>query len=607
MTTMTPQPIYGTALPDRIEGSDGKDIIHGNGAEAPAQGAVRVAVDIAGSPIPWHSAVGVYEIGADGSFNAIRLLLPPETNRHVATSTVWFDAPAGARLGFFVLPNALGSSGNAVLHEQTGRFEFRTKEGSVAGLESVGRLTLWHVADDGGETAVRTAGGRGSIHAAAEAANGFAPNPHGRDMARGSLNPDGSLRIGFNEFLGNPDTFNQMVLTIRPDGPVTIAEPELEAALMAAAPHDHDTLSGGGGDDRLYGGTGNDVLSGGEGDDRLIGGTGDDALNGGDGCDWLDGGIGNDMLTGGTAADTLQGDKGDDTLDGGSGDDLLDGGSGNDSLLGGSGADTLLGSGGDDHLDGGKSDDRLDGGSGNDTLLGDDGHDSLNGGSGDDLLHGGKGGDTIRGGSGHDAIFGETGDDLISGGTGADTIDAGDGADRVKGDSGNDLISGGEGADTLLGGTGDDTLSGGGEFDHLFGGRGADLLAGDAGNDWLDGSHGDDILDGGTGSDTLIGGEGSDWLTGGQGADTFVWRTQDVRAWTDTITDFAARYDRIDLTGLGLLGRGWTAETFRDTAMTHAAADRVDLSIDDLVISVNVASAPGTDLVLDVWNSILFA
>jgi Ca2+-binding RTX toxin-like protein len=55
-------------------------------------------------------------------------------------------------------------------------------------------------------------------------------------------------------------------------------------------------VTGGGGNDRLFGDDGNDTLAGGPGNDVLIGGTGNDFLGGGPGRDRLDGGAGADTL-----------------------------------------------------------------------------------------------------------------------------------------------------------------------------------------------------------------------------------------------------------------------------------------------------------------------
>ena len=94
-------------------------------------------------------------------------------------------------------------------------------------------------------------------------------------------------------------------------------------------------LSGGSGNDIIYGGPGgdhknSDTISGGIGHDKLYGGRGDDKLYGGSGNDELRGGPDDDTLSGGSGTDKLYGGDGDDILDGGSGDDVLEGGDGRD-------------------------------------------------------------------------------------------------------------------------------------------------------------------------------------------------------------------------------------------------------------------------------------
>jgi len=99
-------------------------------------------------------------------------------------------------------------------------------------------------------------------------------------------------------------------------------------------------LSGGRGNDTIYGGPGGDDtnrddIDGGPGDDRLFGGRGDDTLYGGEG---------NDILKGGAGADTLVAGSGDDMLFGGAGADVLDGGIGFDTFIfaPGHGEDTII-------------------------------------------------------------------------------------------------------------------------------------------------------------------------------------------------------------------------------------------------------------------------
>ena len=66
--------------------------------------------------------------------------------------------------------------------------------------------------------------------------------------------------------------------------------------------------------DRLSGGRGDDVLWGSPAADLLRGGADDDELHGGAGNDWLSGGAGDDVVDGGLGADRLSGGEGDDVL-----------------------------------------------------------------------------------------------------------------------------------------------------------------------------------------------------------------------------------------------------------------------------------------------------
>ncbi|MFP4313917.1 MAG: Ig-like domain-containing protein [Alphaproteobacteria bacterium] len=74
-------------------------------------------------------------------------------------------------------------------------------------------------------------------------------------------------------------------------------------------------------------------ISGGLGDDVLWGNVGDDIISGGGGNDILDGGPGHDTLQGQADNDYLSGWTGNDTLDGGTGDDVLLGGAGEDNYI----------------------------------------------------------------------------------------------------------------------------------------------------------------------------------------------------------------------------------------------------------------------------------
>lgn len=168
---------------------------------------------------------------------------------------------------------------------------------------------------------------------------GFRYHLVGGDTAHFSVSEDGEVRkIGRG--MAEDDVFSITVRVTDPRGDFHDEIFTVKAGESADFwSNGRDNLSGGTGDDILYGLSGNDTMSGGSGDDTLFGQSGSDKLNGG---------AGNDVLIGGAGDDTLNGDGGDDALYGGAGDDVLDGGVGNDTLIGGTGADTMRGGNGAD-------------------------------------------------------------------------------------------------------------------------------------------------------------------------------------------------------------------------------------------------------------------
>jgi Ca2+-binding RTX toxin-like protein len=326
-----------------------------------------------------------------------------------------------------------------------------------------------------------------------------------------------------------------------------------------------DWITGGQGDDRIFGSAAHDVLFGGGGADEIHGGAGNDVLDGDDnyfnwGDAWweVDAGFFGVSFFPVTSVreswfEYYKEFGGDDVLDGGAGDDLIFGMLGNDTLIGGSGNDRLEGWEGNDQLFGGADDDVLVGDFGRyevpwfrrpganlrvmpgavGLLVGDGsmveqvGNDFLDGGAGNDQLFGEAGDDTLLGREGDDILFGDAdylpeelhGNDLLDGGNGADRLSGNAGDDRLFGGAGDDWLSGDAGNDRADGGPGDDIIFGGEGDDVLEGGEGADVLAGDAGSDVLRGDAGADSLDGGAGADSLYGGSGEDVLSGGEGND----------------------------------------------------------------------------------------
>lgn len=83
----------------------------------------------------------------------------------------------------------------------------------------------------------------------------------------------------------------------------------------------------------LTGGNGDDALFGSAASETFRGGNGNDSANAGSGNDTLYGGNGDDVLIGGAGNDRLYGERGDDRLFGGAGDDVLSGGRGSDQFV----------------------------------------------------------------------------------------------------------------------------------------------------------------------------------------------------------------------------------------------------------------------------------
>jgi Ca2+-binding RTX toxin-like protein len=214
-------------------------------------------------------------------------------------------------------------------------------------------------------------------------------------------------------------------------------------------------------------------------------------------------------LAGSFLSDTLTGGDGDDTLWGtqnnNGGAEFLDGGAGADWLFASYSSFQLIG--GD--LNGGEGADTLVGGSGNDTMTGGAGIDRFQVAFGTDVITdlGAGGADVVIVRPGHTlqatlaadwtatsasingavASLTASGFDVnlqaAQGVSGWNVSNAGDAnAVRLTGSVGNDRLVGGEGADVLRGITGLDTLEGGGGADTLDG-QGGDRLTGGAGAD----------------------------------------------------------------------------------------------------------------------------
>jgi Ca2+-binding RTX toxin-like protein len=278
-----------------------------------------------------------------------------------------------------------------------------------------------------------------------------------------------------------------------------------------------------------------------------FGTAGNDLLNGTAGDDFFFAGDGDDVAFGGAGRDTFFGSQGNDTFNGGTGVDTVD-----YSQVQTHGVLVALGPSGSATDGNGFA---ADGNGGTDTLIS---IENVTGSNQDDFLVGNGGANVIRGLDGNDVIGGGAGADTLEGGEGSDWLvyestSAGVTVDLLNntasgGDATGDIISGFE---NVQGTAQRDVLSGTNGANELNGQDGNDTLLGRAGNDILDGGRGNDRLDGGSNNDRLEGGEGNDLLIGGSGRDTFVFASAfRENQGHDTITDFQAGLDRIELHGV---------------------------------------------------------
>ena len=244
-----------------------------------------------------------------------------------------------------------------------------------------------------------------------------------------------------------------------------------------------NTLSGGGGDDEIYGGSGGDTLNGDAGDDALYGGAGGDTLNGG---------AGDDMLIGGPGGDTFSGGAGEDTVSYANARDEK-------VTVNLAGTTTDPDPNNASHSDGDSFSagdvENVIGSPRGDTITGNNLANMIWGGAGADVLNGGAGDDTIDGGAAGDEIDGGTGEDTVTyenSGAGV-RVEVNAATGNENGDAEGDELSGVE------------NLVGSGHDDRLFGDALANKLTGGAGADMIEGRGGDDTVEGGAGADTMSG------------------------------------------------------------------------------------------------------
>ncbi len=399
------------------------------------------------------------------------------------------------------------------------------------------------------------------------------------------------------------------------------------------------SLTGGDGNDTLFGSVAGDKLVGGSGADTLVGQGGSDELNGEAGNDTLTPGLGDDnMIDGGADSDTVSYDDGrangvtvtlnDGTAGNDGGSD--DGAAGNREAV--INTETLIGSGQADTLTGDGAFNTISGRGGDDVVRGGLGQDSLDGEAGTDTVDYGDHAAAVTVALDTSGFFknGSSGEsdrtvafEAARGGAGADTLTSGYPAGspvRLEGALGNDTLTGGASDDTLVGDAGSDVLNGQGGTDtalypiadavavtlnngaakddggpndgapgardsvsteNVTGGSGPDVLVGDGGPNRIQGGEGDDSVQGGLGKDDLSGGDGLDEVSYEERASS-----QPVDVSIDgLVNDGAAGEDDVLAPDFEIVAGGSGAD--RLTATAAAGVELVGNSGDDELFAPN--------------------
>jgi Ca2+-binding RTX toxin-like protein len=375
----------------------------------------------------------------------------------------------------------------------------------------------------------------------------LAPAAGGENQEIGEFDVTGDLVLAGVD-LGTQPQFGTGTGTFGSTGIGGYGSDSFTDTFLGNLPPEVEIISGGAGDDVLFGTDGPDIMFGGAGDDILMSSRGNDTLVGGDGIDTADYSGDESPIVANLGAGTASGAfTGDDVLDGienlvgsafgdhitgGDDDNTIDAGAGADTLVGGSGAgnDLYIGGAGRDqvvytsatagiivNLATGITNGEA-GGVGTDTLIGIEDVVASNFG---DIVIGDGNANHLQGAGGDDVLIGLAGDDTLDGGAGTDLANYGGATGTVIVNLSTGQASGGDGNDVLIGienvqgSEFADWLTGDGNANDLSGGGGDDLLVGNAGNDVLIGGAGNDTLIGGFGSDSLSGGDGDDVLIGG--------------------------------------------------------------------------------------------
>ena len=431
--------IFGEGGKDTLAGNGGDDRMHGGGGDDTMAGdagndtmfgssaaggkvdmtkfkvteATTAKVTFNYESAGYQNALGVYKIAADGSIGGVQILFANASLKGSGgdlisgVSSVDVGVEAGQRLGFFVVPNGFSQYGmSKLLSDQSASFKFVGADGKSGNVDGGTELKLVHVGANGAETVVKSAYGTSIFHSVDNGKSGL--NGDGINHVTGTVdNLNGTVKIGFEDLKGGGDKdYDDSIFTVTL-GTTNTALLAKEATKVSAQ-SDKDVMTGGTGDDKMFGMADDDKMSGGGGNDKMWGNSGADSIAGGDGNDQIFGGKGDDVISDGAGDDTVRGDSGNDKIIAGEGNDTYDGGSGFDTIdysgasgsmkvdlnshaVAGMGTDYIKGV---ESVVGSQFSDQLTGDKNNNTFLGGDGSDTFRGRGGSDTFSGQAGNDT---------------------------------------------------------------------------------------------------------------------------------------------------------------------------------------------------------------------
>ncbi len=416
--------MHGGGGDDTMSGDEGNDLMFGASTLGGKvdMSKFRVAEDATAKvtfdseSAGYKNALGAYKIAADGTISGVRILFANASLKGsggdlvAGRSSVDLAIKAGEQLGFFVVPDGYSQYGMAkLLSDASATFKFVGANGKPGNINAGSELKLVQVNASGVETVVKSAYGSAVFHSVDDGTMGLNGDKL-KHVTATVDNLDGTVKIGFEDLKGGGDKdFDDSVFTVTL-GATNTALLAKETTMATRAP-DKDVMTGGDGDDKMFGMADDDTMDGGDGKDQMWGNSGNDVMNGGAGDDQVRGGKGDDVLVGG---------EGDDVVEGNSGDDVMFDGKGSDSYNGGAGFDTLdfslaasgmiidvskgvaTNAGGEKNAM--KSVERVVGSAFADTYKGSKNGDVFEGGDGDDVIRGMGGSDKLTGGAGRDSF-----------------------------------------------------------------------------------------------------------------------------------------------------------------------------------------------------------